>query len=245
MGRQCRSGGRVQPITSKQRRYPFTAVLVLVLVAGADAAAATCKPRTTQACIIPSTACGGIQTCDSNGNWGACLCAGGLTAGTACTSACDGLKGNTYCDASCREVVGCMTSACSACGEKTNGRTACPSATKKPFCIAPESCNKCDDDGDGIVDNVRGTTTPITQTCNPNGCTVGGSQTCISATWTTCTGCSGTGTCTVCGGAATFTCSANSCTPTKCTRAEVCNKCDDDGDGKMDNGVHCPKCGNL
>jgi hypothetical protein len=45
-------------------------------------------------------------------------------------------------------------------------------------------------------------------------------------------------TCTVCGEAGTLTCDLSTCEPVaRCTRPEVCNRCDDDGDGQIDNGV--------
>jgi hypothetical protein len=82
---------------------------------------------------------------------------------------------------------------------------------------SPEVCNGVDDDCDGHVDNVLGTTTPLSQSCygGPAGtagvgvCTAG-SQTCSTGAWGVCAG-------------------------EVLPSAESCNGKDDDCDGRVDN----------
>lgn len=225
-------------------------VACAALLSPSAALALWCSVGQVQNCLL-ANGCGGTQTClmGKGGNyWSACTCSGiGATPGAACDSLCDGLKGSLVCNATCSEPIGCGTTACTTCGEKgARGTVVCPLKGGMLKCVAAEVCNNCDDDTDGMVDNAPGqAANTLTQACNPSSCTYGGTQVCTKGTWGVCTGCSGTGTCSVCGGKSTFTCSANACTAPVCTRAEECNKCDDDGDGVIDNGLYCAKCSGL
>lgn len=216
------------------------AVGAVVAVAGRGEAA-SCDEGAVEACAILPSGCGGIHEC-VGGSWTTCHC-GGLPwapgGNKECESNCDGQPGIQVCDAQCQEVVGCMTDSCDTCGEQTRGHFVCPLGASTALCVAAEACNGCDDDQDGVVDNTGGNPVPDTleTACNPNNCTVGGVAKCGNGKWGACTGCSGTGTCTVCQGTATFDCSQGC--QGACTRPEQCNQCDDDGDGVLDDGLHC------
>lgn len=73
---------------------------------------------------------------------------------------------------------------------------------------ASEACNGLDDDCDGKIDNVKGTSTTLTQSCTKGQCT--GQQTCTSGSW-------------------------SACQPSPPATAEICNNKDDDCDGYIDN----------
>ncbi|GMU61499.1 MAG: hypothetical protein AMXMBFR34_32620 [Myxococcaceae bacterium] len=219
------------------------AVGVVVGLASVGHAGPTCNKGEVRACPLKN-GCGGIQECVDE-KWGDCHC-GGLPfalGGSECWSDCEGEVGTTVCDPTCHTVIGCGTGTCTTCGEwNVPGVLFCPEGSGDPaLCVAGENCNGCDDDQDGKVDNVAGTTDPLVEACNPNQCAVGGTHACVNGNWDTCTGCAGQGVCTVCGGQADFDCSNGVCEGT-CQRDEECNQCDDNANGKLDDGLHCPPC---
>lgn len=96
-----------------------------------------------------------------------------------------------------------------ACG--TAGNRVCTAACTLTACAAAtESCNDCDDDGDGLVDD---------------------GLPCRRGTTMACT--------TTCGTTGTRVCAADCGGFGACSAAEVCNGCDDDGNGVADNGFTC------
>lgn len=217
--------------------------LVVAFASRGEAAPPECVDGEVGACPL-ANGCGGVHECVGE-SWAECHCGGQPWApgGTGeCESSCDGQRGLVVCDVQCQEVVGCMTDTCSACGEQSEAHLVCPTGGTTPLCVAPEACNGCDDDQDGVVDNAPGNPSAgsLETSCNPNSCSVGGTAKCSDGKWGECTGCSGVGTCTVCAGTATFDCSQG-CQGV-CTRPEQCNSCDDDGDGVLDNGLHCAPC---
>lgn len=146
----------------------------------------------------------------------------------------------------------CTTGAwspCSGCGGQVacnncnkSGLRTCDTSCNLGGCVVgAEECNACDDDGDGIADNVPGTTQALSRPCQTvAACSVGGSQICNAASgfWGPCWGCSGVGTCTGCGGKpgtaqCNYFCNADGAACN--VGLETCNGCDDDGDGIIDN----------
>lgn len=215
--------------------------VVVAWAATGEAAGGACKHGEVRACPLRN-GCGGMQECVKD-DWVECHCAGVSfqPGGVACEVPCDGQQGATVCDATCREVVGCLVGSCTIC-EGTLGRKYCKTGEGESGpCVGPEVCNNCDDD-DGVPDNAPGDgANTLVGACNPNQCTVGGTATCTSGQWSACTGCDGSGTCTVCGGQAVFDCTGGVCEGA-CTRDEECNHCDDNGNGVLDDGLHCPEC---
>ncbi|MCZ7681375.1 MAG: MopE-related protein [Sandaracinaceae bacterium] len=114
------------------------------------------------------------------------------------------------CDSSVDEGFECTpgeTRACSVCGRTGEGTQACDAAVCAwAPCVADEACNACDDDGDGSIDE-------------DFSCVRGSSVACTNA----------------CGTESVGTCSSTCDGVEAClTAAEVCNYCDDDGDGTFD-----------
>ncbi|MCC7540990.1 MAG: hypothetical protein IT379_32525, partial [Deltaproteobacteria bacterium] len=95
----------------------------------------------------------------------------------------------------------------------TAGTQTCSTACRLGPCVAAtETCNDCDDDGDGAVDD---------------------GLACRRGTSVACT--------TACGSVGARTCAADCTGFGSCVGTEVCNGCDDDGDGTRDDGVGvCP-----
>jgi len=94
----------------------------------------------------------------------------------------------------------------------TAGTAPCDGACRLGTCrAATETCNGCDDDGDGQIDEPGGG--------SPVMCRSGDVQPCT----------------TTCGTLGTRTCTSG-CAWGACAAAEVCNSCDDDGDGMVDEG---------
>ena len=95
----------------------------------------------------------------------------------------------------------------------SGGTQTCNSACRLGVCLAAaETCNGCDDNGDGRVDEPGPGSTVECRAGETRTCTVSG-----------------------CGTVGTQTCSA-SCGWGRCGATEVCNGCDDDGNGVVDNG---------
>lgn len=149
----------------------------------------------------------------------------------------------------------CTTGAwgpCAGCGGNVactncykNGTQACDTACNLGNCVVgAEDCNACDDDGDGRIDNIPGTTQNLTRPCqSPAGCSIEGYQICNPsyAFWGPCWGCAGVGTCTGCGGKSgtaqcNYFCNADGATCK--VGPETCNGCDDDADGLIDNAAN-------
>jgi hypothetical protein len=171
------------------------------------------------------------------------------------------------CDTACDEDSGCCAGTFESCTAGTGGpglRVCSAECGWGPCEPNTETCNGLDDDGDTETDEgfpcIRGATTACT-----TGCGTTGSGTCTDACnrpvdaacvppADICNGldddcdticdddggicCAGVSeSCTVCGGPGTRTCNATCDRRSTCTRAEVCNGCDDDGDGTCDDGV--------
>jgi hypothetical protein len=82
---------------------------------------------------------------------------------------------------------------------------------------ATETCNGCDDDGDGQIDEPGGGSPVLCRAGEVRSCT------------------------TSCGTLGTQTCSGG-CSWDPCAAAEICNACDDDGDGMVDDGFALGGC---
>jgi hypothetical protein len=190
----------------------------------ADASA--CHPETTEECYSgPREKAGrgvckrGSRTCDENGHWGECK-GEGAPAEETCNRAdddCDGIVDNGF----EREGALCFyKGAQGAC--RTQGKWTCNADGKGSKCDAPvvkpepETCNAIDDDCDGVTDE---DSVPAAET------------TCLTGKVGVCR----TGT--------------NQCVNGKvrCVQdtqqgAEICNKLDDDCDGRVDNDcANAPK----
>lgn len=179
-----------------------------------DGAWTTCS---TLAKVVTCTACGstGSTTCDSNGNYGTC------TRSQTCGVA--GCGGNQLCSGStwgaCVANAGTVVS-CSSC---QGGQATCRADGTTGSCTATAACG------------------------GPASCSGQGSHSCTDGTWTACSGCSGTGTCPTCAassnpGSGTGACDSTCHVPGTCTGAEVCNACDDNGNGVKDEGIYCAPC---
>lgn len=175
-------------------------------------------PDDVQECTLPN-GCPGTSMCFGLGHWTACACNGGGLG--VCENGC-GVDGTVQCSSTC-----------------TYAATACSSC-------ASEICDGCDNDcNDGITDEASLTGAVCTKA---NGCS-NGRQKCVNGAWSTnCPGCGGgTGTafCTnACGAPGDAGCDSSCIAQTsQCKGPEVCNgKCDDDKDGKVDEGLHCAAC---
>ncbi|MBI5486537.1 MAG: FG-GAP repeat protein [Deltaproteobacteria bacterium] len=171
------------------------------------------------------------------------------------------------CDATCDEDSECCAGTTESCttGAGGPGLRVCSAGCGWGPCEAnSETCNGLDDDGDTETDEgypcARGLTTACTTGCGSTGsgtCT----ETCDRPVDAACTppvdACNGldddcdtvcdddggiccagvSESCTVCGGPGTRTCNATCDRRSACTRAEVCNGCDDDADGTCDDGA--------
>lgn len=164
----------------------------------------------------------------------------------------DGVVGHVTHPNGCREQLVCNsgewvplgcsgTIACTGCNGKS-GTQSCSSSCEVTGCkVGLELCNNCDDDGDGVIDNSPNTPSAhsLTEACNPNACSTGGARTCTPTGWGMCNGCAGTATCTGCNNrAGTRACDSTCTTPSPCNVGmEVCNNCDDNGNGEIDENI--------
>jgi hypothetical protein len=130
---------------------------------------------------------------------------------------CDGARDEAF---ECERSTGghaCITS-CGTVGTRSCSNTCSFSAQ---VCRGTETCNGCDDDADGVRDDGLG----------PSGSTV-----CYLGQTRSCS--------RPCGAASvsgTQRCLADCSGWSDCTATEICNGCDDDGDGSVDNGFFCPQ----
>ncbi|MCY1020500.1 hypothetical protein [Pyxidicoccus sp. MSG2] len=157
------------------------------------------------------------ESCNPN----ACSQAGTRTCISGAWTACSGCGG---------------TAACLGCGNKSGTRACASNCSAAPLCnVGAETCNNCDDDGDGLVD----------ESLTRNACTsqagCGGIETCASGQYV-CRFQAGTRRSCMelasnCPGS-TAECRADGssgpCQPAT-AGPEVCNSCDDDLDGIVDN----------
>ncbi len=157
-----------------------------------------------------------------------------------CTQS-DGCSGNTVCN---NGVTSCQTSSsestrpCSACG--TGGVQRCLGGGSYSVCQPPvaqvESCNLCDDNRNGVVDDVLSEACTQTNGCSGVSICSGGLKSCefsssVSST-RPCVEC-GNGGYQACSGTGTTLVAVSKCRPST-LRTETCDACDDDGDGSLD-----------
>ena len=194
-------------------------------------------------CVLPGGG-RGRQVCNAECVWGAC---------SSTTEICNHLDddGDGRPDNGFECVQGQPTSCTTTCG--SSGTGTCSEDCRFPLagsCAPPsEACNGIDDDcvegPDNGLECVRGATQ--TQSCG--NCSLGTqSRTCDSTcAWGDWTPCAGGGTCHAgdtescthdCGGSGNSTCSG-ACSWGPCSRTEICNDCDDDRDGRIDQGIWC------
>lgn len=166
------------------------------------------------------------------------LCTDGTVQTTKLSNGCTNTK---ICNGGRWEDVGCSgTVACTGCGGRAGTQTCSPDCQVAGCYVGPEVCNNCDDNGDGSIDNAWNNSNnySLTESCNPNSCSQGGTRTCTAGGWSACSGCGGTAACVGCEGKqGARTCAAN-CSATPCAVGpERCNNCDDNGDGWVDNAA--------
>ncbi len=206
-----------------------------------------------------TTSCGtaGSRTCTA-----ACTLTACVAAAETCNDCDDDGDGLIDDGLPCRRGT---TSACTTTCGTSGSRTCASDCSGYSTCVAPtEACNDCDDDGDGTIDEGlpcrRGTSASCTTSCGTVGTRVcaldcSGYGSCRAAS-ETCNGCDDDGngladdgfacrqgatmSCTTaCGTAGVRTCAADCSGFGACVATEVCNGCDDDGDGTTDEGFTC------
>lgn len=206
-----------------------------------------------------TTTCGsaGTQPCSAACTLGACV------ASTETCNDCDD-NGNGSIDEGLACRRGTTTSCSTSCGT-AGSRTCAADCSGYSACVAPtELCNDCDDNGNGLVDDGltcrRGTSAACTTTCGTSGtkvCAIDCSAygTCRAAT-ETCNGCDDdadgtidngfacrlgqtTSCMTLCGTAGVRSCASDCSAYGACVATEVCNGCDDNGNGVADEGFAC------
>jgi hypothetical protein len=220
----------------------------------------TCTNGSYGACQLavtstrPCSSCaGGAQTCNANGTFGTCQ---PPTAQSETCNSCDDDRDGVVDNNLPTECI--LTSGCSGKLTCSRGIPSCGwfSGSKRPCanCVGggsqtcdrnggfgicqstvrnDEVCNNCDDDRDGLVDDV-----PASGCTQANGCS--GSTVCMSGT-TSCQWSAGsTRPCANCVGGGAQTCASNDtfgiCTAST-IQTEACNNCDDDRDGIIDDSV--------
>ena len=208
---------------------------------------------------VCTTACGsaGTQACN-----GACRLGPCVAATETCNDCDDDGNGAIDDGLACRR--GTSASCSTSCGT-AGSRTCAADCSGFSACVAPvETCNDCDDNGNGLVDDGlacrRGTGASCTTSCGTTGshiCSVdcSGYGTCRAAT-ETCNGCDDdadgtidngfacrlgqtTACTTLCGTAGVRTCAGDCSGYGACVATEVCNGCDDNGNGTIDEGFTC------
>lgn len=245
--------------------------VLLPLFLPATSGATVCTAGIVASCRM-SNGCPGQKECVDPGYWTSCQPFEGLGTATCTTSAqCSSLPGTAWCDGTGRIVACKATEVCNGCDDDLDGkidnapnqgeRTLAQSCTNAcgvsgaqtcknnawSGCFAPvEVCNSCDEDLDGVLNNSgpgQGPNT-LTRSCNPNSCSQGGTETCTNTGWSgVCTGCGGTASCTnVCGAQGQKACSASCQVEASCSASEVCNNCDDNNNGVVDEGLSCQPC---
>jgi hypothetical protein len=169
----------------------------------------------------------------------AALCNDGVVKSTTMSNGC---VSKSICNGGQWESMGCSgTKTCSGCGGKQGTQTCNEDCSVSGCNVGSEVCNNCDDNGDGSIDNGWNNYNhySLTEACNPNACGQGGTRSCSSSGWSPCRGCGGTAACVGCGSRSGTRACAWDCTATAACNvgAEVCNNCDDDGDGLLDENL--------
>lgn len=243
---------------------------LFVLFLPAVSWATVCNPGVVASCRM-SNGCPGQKECVDPGYWASCQPFEGLGTASCTTSAqCSSLPGTAWCDDSGRIVACKATEVCNGCDDDLDGKidnapnqaahtltqsctNACGVAGTQTCNGSPwggcysavEVCNSCDENLDGILNNAPGQgANTLTRSCNPNACSQGGVETCTSTGWSgVCTGCGGTASCTnSCGTSGSTTCNAACQVEPSCFTPEVCNNCDDNNNGVVDEGLSCQPC---
>jgi hypothetical protein len=169
---------------------------------------------------------------------------------------CDGQDNNCDGRVDNMAALGCGTGECrrfsttcdKECITNEHGATQCYWSRTEclPGLPTAETCDGVDNDCNGHVDNNPGLAqaNTFTQSCNPNACTESGNQTCTNGVLSACTGCGGYQPCLTarCGEPSGTPCNF-SCQLTASVCAElaheVCNDCDDTGEGGVDEALSC------
>ena len=211
-----------------KRSSGWLAVAVLLLLVGAGVAAGTGGPPPLPADggFVPLLGCRPRNCTMPDG------CPG--------VSACDGNGDNLPCD------YNGNNKSCTACGQ--TGYQTCP-VTDNVCHVTnmSQGCTACSTSGTQTCNNVPGGTWNAcvvpNQSCS-QGCGTG-YKVCTNGSWSACQGCTGQvrycNPCQPTVAADTCTSDCRSNNPT-CTLQEICNNCDDNGDGNVDEGLHC-SCG--
>jgi hypothetical protein len=220
--------------------FPLAAFLIAtVFVAPPSQAIGECGVG-GGACTMPE-GCPGVKAC-LDGIW-TCTYKGTGTHGcSACgqtgTQAC-GLSGPT---GPCNVALSSQSCSIGACA---GGTQICinppPGGSWSACVVSPRACtNNCGSGTQVCSGGAWGTCTvnPITVSCT-NACG-SGTQTCANGTWASC---NVPPTTLACGSCGTGTQSCSNGTPGTCVLgAEICNNCDDNNDGRLDEGLACSPC---
>jgi hypothetical protein len=137
---------------------------------------------------------------------------------------------------------------CSTC---QSGHQACGGSGPYGPCTSTTACsNVCGSGTQACSDGTYSACSATgSQPCGGGGC--GGTQTCTNGAWGPCTSCPASIPChtaagDACGTLGSIACDSATCQPTTsvCTVSEgtTCNNCDDNGDGRIDEGLTCSAC---